>query len=1308
MGVQPVYPCHPDWFKALPKVNDKTPQWAMVMYSDCENFIRITTLYQEYFKLHPFEKNIHTQNFKHWYKQVVDYVDDNGMVNKPMEHELVRQYAPEESINNSGRNSSSTWSNIGPNRTYKSSGNSQHSLHQANIYCIGLAPSNDSILYASTETGSLFKSINKGHEWTPIARNYAFGAARDLKVDPFDENTVYMAMGSAIYKTTNGGSTWTEIYIAGSTVEQFYLHSTNSQIVYAATNTNLLKSTNGGITWNSSFSGYVFDIEAMPGTNDTLFISVKNDVSKRPEIYKSVDGGANWALKDNGYYVPSDLNVAQVFGCKIGVSPANPNRVYAGIIADGKAGDQGWIGVYYSNDGGETWQEDSGFDGGPYAPGNDVDSNWYVAGYSSGYHQGWYNFDLDVSHNDADKFWVGTIWFCESANKGGNFDYIRGSRSLDMHADIQDIDISGNDIWICSDGGINYSNDECQTTEIRMNGITSTHMWGFAQGWNEDVWVGGRYHNGDVAWHENYGEGNSIFLGGAESATGYINPMFNKRSHFSDIGDKLLPDSLHEPSQGIPNLDRYPTQSYFHFSYSEIEWHPIHANVSYLGSENILYKSIDGGINFDTLYTFEGSVRRFEISRDDPNSIYAIINVSYWVWKIFKSTDGGYTFIELPTPPYASGSWRNLSLTLNPFDKNELWVASNSSSNGNKIFSSTNGGTSWTNHYSSVISDENIKDLIYHASDAGDVIYALTNSRFFYYDKTPGTWHTYDEGLPALHTGFKILPFYRDEKIRMATSKGIWEAPTLRPNKIQLMPYVQQDTIYCQRDTISLECHSIINHEGVAWNWTISPMPLFISDANIRNPKIVLGQEGSYSIILTIDQGGIVHTDTFENLIYSFQNCSPDTIPGHTLKTFDNGDYLVAQDANLSDISHFTVTGWWKPDGGQQGFAALFSSGDWCAHCDYTEGLIVSYFGDKLWYKWPGNAANWGGNSGITIPLDEWSYVALVIEPHQATLYLNEEKFVHSIELSPGEFNNIYVGYGHYSKSFQGEIDEVTLWRRALNQDEIRLLRHITKEDAIQSDPDLIAYYQFNNLIQEQIILDKANSHHGHLVNTATIVPSTVPVGRGASAKADAIGPGELQFPGTGIAITLPSTGPYPDGELVVTRINQLPDSIPYGGASDHVYYVINNYGNNQTFNSIVALSIVDLGFSCIQPENVELLSRNENEHLNTWQIVDTEGDSLDMINKAIIFDQNLSITSGGQFIFSRDFVWTGEVDTDWENPLNWSTQIVPNAASHVLIPKNKVNYPVVDENVTIKTLHVEVNAQLYVQDGILFDVLSN
>ncbi len=1309
-------PQHPNWFKAIPFIDNTTPKWAVYMYENDDQYDEIISLMEEYYLSNAFEKNIHTQNFKHWRNIVECCISDKGIVELP---DPVEQFKKQERIiqeSKSQKSNSNQWCNIGPTSTYKNNGSEELRPTQTNIFCLGVAPSNTSVLYASAEAGGIFKTTDKALNWTRIGKQYPIGTASDIKVDPNDENIVYLTSGTSLYKTVDGGTVWTLAHTAAGSFEQLYINPTSTNTLFAATQNGLLKSTDSGSTWTTIYSGYIYDIETRPGSTDTMYISTKNTTAQRPEIYRSINGGDNWTLIDNGFYTPSDINNATVYGCKIGVTAADPDRIYAGIIANGKVGDNGWIGVYYSEDGGDTWQDDSGIDGGPYASGSNMNTNWYVAGYSSGYHQGWYNYDLDVSSTDADKFWIGTIWFCESANKGGNFEYIRGTRSLEMHADIQDIDVVGDEIWIASDGGINYSNDECQTVEVRMNGINSSHFWGFSQGWNENIWVGGRYHNGNAAYNETYGGGKTVFLGGAETATGYVNPLTNKKAYFSDITDKVVPDSLHKPSKDLSNIAKYPTQSYFHFNYSEMEWHPYYANRVYVGENNILYHSTNGGASFDPLYTFPNNIFRYEISRDDPDYIYVIVKDGSNDHNIYRSIDGGASFIKLPKPPYTSGSWKNLSISLNPMDKNEIWQASNSSSNGNKIFSSTDGGMTWQNRYGNIIQNQSIKDIIFQHSPGGNRVYAMTNDNFYTYQVDADEWAPYNTDLPVTHRGFKILPFYRDNKIRMASSKGIWEINMLNANTVDPLPMVSSDSLNCSRDTLFLDCHSIVDHTNTSWEWIISPTPSWIDNSNIRNPKVILGGNGDYDVTLNVTHNGVTYAKTITDMVNMDSNCEVDTLPINAFTAYGDSDYFVSSQADLTDITHFTVTGWWKPTPNQEGFAALFSSGDWCAHCDYTEGLIFDYWGNKLWYKWPGNASAWGTNSGITIPIDEWSYVALVIEPTGATLYLNDEKYVDSRALSPGEISQFYIGRGHYSNSFKGQIDEVTLWTRALDQDEIRLLRHITKENQIVSDPDLIAYYQFNELTNNGLIMDHGGTYHGTLLGNAELTESKVPVGGGSSYSHYVDGGGIYTFNNTGVSITFPPTGPYPDGDVVVSRINNEPDTSASTMNLASTYWVINSYGANETFNNIEAISLDEIGDNPSYENShiVKLNMRSENNYGPNWSEIDNahEGISSD---GTVTFSTDLSLTEFGQFDFdfesnpvSFGHVWIGMVDTDWQNPGNWAGGNVPTTTSNVLIPTGVAYYPDVDLDVSINLLCIEQGASMHVQVGYNFEVIAN
>jgi hypothetical protein len=108
-------PQHPEWFKAIPMIDEQTPAWAKLMYTDDSNFDAIIKARDTYYATNKFVKNIHTQNFKYWYKKVYNHVNEQGIVNKRSESDLFKNYERQKTIEESGR-SMDIWTCVGPTR----------------------------------------------------------------------------------------------------------------------------------------------------------------------------------------------------------------------------------------------------------------------------------------------------------------------------------------------------------------------------------------------------------------------------------------------------------------------------------------------------------------------------------------------------------------------------------------------------------------------------------------------------------------------------------------------------------------------------------------------------------------------------------------------------------------------------------------------------------------------------------------------------------------------------------------------------------------------------------------------------------------------------------------------------------------------------------------------------------------------------------------------------------------------------------------------------------------------------------------
>ncbi len=148
---------------------------------------------------------------------------------------------------------------------------------------------------------------------------------------------------------------------------------------------------------------------------------------------------------------------------------------------------------------------------------------------------------------------------------------------------------------------------------------------------------------------------------------------------------------------------------------------------------------------------------------------------------------------------------------------------------------------------------------------------------------------------------------------------------------------------------------------------------------------------------------------------------------------------LPAMNLNSNTV---TISTWIKRDGNQADWAGLLFAREGASDAGIQFGTD-----NELRYMW--NGGNWGWDSGLVVPDGLWTFVALVIEPGEAAIYMNYgagtrsavNVATHGIE----EFNGIsYLGWdGNTSWSdryFKGDIDDVAIWKRALSSAEIEYI----------------------------------------------------------------------------------------------------------------------------------------------------------------------------------------------------------------------------------------------------------------------------
>src|SRR6266705_3238554 len=538
-------------------------------------------------------------------------------------------------------------------------------------------------VYVGAASGGVWKSSNGGTTFKPVFDKEAAQSIGAIAVDPQTPKTIWVGTGEAwtrnstsigngIYKSTDGGDSWTNMGLQNSErIAKILIDPKDGNAVYACVpgkmwsdseDRGVYKTTDGGKTWNKILKGANLStgcsmISMSLQDSKVLFAGMwdfrrkgwtfrsggeDSKAASGSAFFQTTDGGSTWKELDEKS--AKGLPAKPWGRIAVTSAPSKPNVVYAMIESTRSA-------LFRSEDGGKSWEERDR-------------SNWMVW-------RPFYFANLIVDPKNENKIYKPDLTLIVSEDGGRSFSGIGNGAHGDFHdvwvdPDNTDRLIAGDDggVWYSYDGGNTWWKGNnlpiSQFYHVSVDQDDPYHVFGGLQ--DNSVWMGdsqypdgitnGRWENifgGDGFWaFPDPSDPNYVY---AESQGGYIGRV----NRITLEGRAIKP----QPNYGEGKL-RFNWNAPIHMS-------PNEKGTIYIGAQ-FLFRSRDRGQSWDRISP--------DLTTNDPE-------------KQKQEESGGVTvdnsYAEMHTTIY--------SISESPRDRQTIWAGTD---DGN-LQLTRDGGKSWTN-----------------------------------------------------------------------------------------------------------------------------------------------------------------------------------------------------------------------------------------------------------------------------------------------------------------------------------------------------------------------------------------------------------------------------------------------------------------------------------------------------------------------------------------------------------------------------------------------------------------------------------